>query len=154
MTEYEKLYTVDDIAKMTSLTSRTIRNYLKDGSLQGKKIGGQWRFTMKDIEGLFNHNGVAEEIKRNNRQDVQDFLDGVGPDFDGEFQVCTIADYYCGDAAAGKKMCDRLMTVINDPDGNFPMAKFHYDYIEKEKKARFVLFGTPDFIIRTLELMK
>lgn len=37
MAEFDKLYTVEDIAKMTSLTSRTIRNYLKNGSLTGKK---------------------------------------------------------------------------------------------------------------------
>ncbi|MGM8370207.1 helix-turn-helix domain-containing protein, partial (plasmid) [Clostridium perfringens] len=47
MNNFEKLYTIEDIAKMTRLTSRTIRNYLKDGILEGKKIGGQWRFTMK-----------------------------------------------------------------------------------------------------------
>ena len=55
MEEFEKLFTVEDIAQMTSLTSRTIRNYLKNGTLQGNKIGGQWRFTMDNIRQLFNN---------------------------------------------------------------------------------------------------
>jgi excisionase family DNA binding protein len=42
-----KLYTVEDIAKITGLTSRTIRNYLRNGSLDGKKLVGNgvllWR---------------------------------------------------------------------------------------------------------------
>ena len=39
MGEFEKLYTVDDIAKLTMLTTRTIRKYLKDGLLTGQKSG-------------------------------------------------------------------------------------------------------------------
>ena len=39
----EKYYTISDIAKLTRLTDRTIRNYLANGSLNGKKVGGQWR---------------------------------------------------------------------------------------------------------------
>ena len=49
----QKLYTVADVAELTGLTSRTIRNYLKDGTLQGRKIGVQWRFTEEDINRLF-----------------------------------------------------------------------------------------------------
>jgi len=38
----QKLYTVADVAELTGLTSRTIRNYLKDGTLRRRKIGVQW----------------------------------------------------------------------------------------------------------------
>lgn len=49
----EKLYTVSDVAKLTGMTDRTIRKYLKDGVLKGRKIGVQWRFTEADIQQLF-----------------------------------------------------------------------------------------------------
>ena len=77
MDEFEKLYTVEDIAKMTSLTSRTIRNYLKDGSLQGKKIGGQWRFTMDDIKRLFESSSLSKDMIDHTKQELLDFIDGV-----------------------------------------------------------------------------
>lgn len=51
--EFEKLYTVEDVAQITGLTLRTIRNYLKDGRLKGRRIGVQWRFTAEDIQALF-----------------------------------------------------------------------------------------------------
>jgi predicted transcriptional regulator len=35
--EFSRLYTVEDVAKMTGLTTRTIRNYLKDGRLMDWK---------------------------------------------------------------------------------------------------------------------
>lgn len=154
MDAFEKLYTVEDIAKMAGLTSRTIRNYLKDGSLKGKKIGGQWRFTMKDIERLFDDGGFSKELSGNNRQDVQDFVDGVGPDLQGNIQICTIIDYYCDDHGEAKKMCDTLIAVINDPESRFQSAKFNYEYNAGENKARFTLFGTPDYICKTIGLLK
>ena len=49
----EKLYTVADVARVTGMTSRTIRNYLKDGTLTGQKIGVQWRFTEDEVKKLF-----------------------------------------------------------------------------------------------------
>ena len=74
MDEFEKLYTVEDIAKMTSLTSRTIRNYLKDGSLQGQKIGGQWRFTMENIKRLFKDSAFIGDLSDNNKRQVYNFI--------------------------------------------------------------------------------
>lgn len=154
MNAFEKLYTVEDIANMAGLSSRTIRNYLKDGSLKGRKIGGQWRFTMKDIEQLFDNSSFSKEIKSNCKQDILDFLDGTATDFNSRIQICTIIDYYCDGLMEAKSMCDRLVSIINNHDNTFKMAKFNYEYIESDGKARFTLFGTPDYIGKVLELLQ
>ncbi len=153
MNDFDKLYTVEDIANMTSLTSRTIRNYLKDGSLQGKKIGGQWRFTMENIKQLFDNSSFSKEITNNKKQQILDFIDGVNTDIQGNIQVCTIVDYYCESQDVGKQIRDKLVTVINTQENNLTMAKFDYEFMENESKARFTLFGAPDYIIKTLKLL-
>lgn len=48
----EKLYTVEEVAELASVTGRTIRNYQKSGRLVGRKIGGQWRFTEGEVQRL------------------------------------------------------------------------------------------------------
>ena len=154
MDNFEKLYTVEDIANITGLTSRTIRNYLKNGSLEGKKIGGQWRFTMDNIEKLFNNKDVTEAIHDNKRQEILDFIDGVNTDIKGSIQVCSIVDYYCDNRDAAVDMSNKLVEVINNTDLNDSYARYSYDYIEKEGKARFTLFGSPSFIIKTLALLE
>jgi excisionase family DNA binding protein len=153
MDEFEKLYTVEDIAKMTGFTSRTIRNYLKDGSLQGSKIGGQWRFTMENIKKLFNNGILLIDISRKNRQRILNFINDTNTDIQGKIQVCTIIDYYCENSNAGHQIYKKLVTVINSKDKESPPAKFDYEFIEKQKKARFTLFGNPDYIIKTLQLL-
>lgn len=151
MNEFDKLYTVEDIANITSLTSRTIRSYLKDGTLQGKKIGGQWRFTMENIKQLFDNGSFSKEIANVKKQQVLDFIDGVNTDIHGNIQICTIIDYYCESQKEGKQICDKLIAVINNQENTFSMAKFDFEFEEKENKARFTLFGTPDYIIKTLQ---
>ena len=44
-----EFYTIEDLAAFTGLTDRTLRSYLKDGRLTGKKEDGAWRFTPEDL---------------------------------------------------------------------------------------------------------
>ena len=41
----KELLTIEDLAKMTGLSERTIRNYLADGQLEGEKADGAWRLS-------------------------------------------------------------------------------------------------------------
>ena len=61
----EKLYSVEEVAEMTAVTTRTIRNYLRKGVLTGTKIGGQWRFRQEDIMHMFNQEKNASDFPRN-----------------------------------------------------------------------------------------
>lgn len=152
MNELDKLYTVEDIAKMTSFTSRTIRNYLKDGTLQGRKIGGQWRFTMENIKQLFSNSIFLGDMSRKNRQQVLNFISGTNVNSQNKIQVCTIVDCYCESPKTGQQIYEKLVTVINTKDDGIP-AKFDYEFSEKQNKARFTLFGNPDYIVKTLQLL-
>lgn len=155
MNNFEKLYTIEDLAEMTRLTSRTIRNYLKDGILEGKKIGGQWRFTMKDIEKFFGNSKTNQDISTNYNNEVIDFLEGKNTDSQKEVQICTIIDFHCKNILEGKELSKKLITIINeDEEAVKNGAKFSYEYIKNFSKARFTLFGDSEFIIKTLKTLE
>ncbi|MDZ4993187.1 helix-turn-helix domain-containing protein [Clostridium perfringens] len=155
MNNFEKLYTIEDIAEMTRLTSRTIRNYLKDGILEGKKIGGQWRFTMKDIEKFLDNSKTNQDISTTYNNEVIDFLEGKNTDSQKEVQICTIIDLNCKNILEGKELSKKLMTIINeDEEAVKNGAKFSYEYIKDSSKARFTLFGDSEFIIKTLKTLE
>ena len=50
-------YSIEDLATFTGLTDRTLRSYLKEGRLTGRKEDGAWRFTPEDLEKLFQDEG-------------------------------------------------------------------------------------------------
>ncbi|MFC1947332.1 helix-turn-helix domain-containing protein [Chloroflexota bacterium] len=151
MEEFEQLFTVEDIAKMTSLTSRTIRNYLKNDTLQGSKIGGQWRFTMENIRQLFDNSTFSNDLSRKNRLRVLNFVNNKIPGNRGDIRICTIIDYFCESQNDGHRMYEKLVTAINNKPEDSSPAEFDYEYIDKDSKARFTLFGNSDFIIKSLQ---
>lgn len=150
----EKLYTVDDIADFTNLTTRTIRNYLKEGILKGKKIGGQWRFTKQNIDELLNDNNAKVEMIDTNNQFLMDFVNGINTDISGELQICTIVDYYCPVIEFASQLSQNFSDVISGSTDNKNYAKYNYYYNEHEQKARYIFFGTPDYIIKTMEILR
>ena len=45
-------YNLNEIAMITGLTTRTLRNYLKADLLKGAKISGSWSFTEEELDSL------------------------------------------------------------------------------------------------------
>ncbi len=145
MLEYDKLYTVEDVAQKTGLTDRTIRNYLKDGRLKGKKIGGQWRFTADDIEALFCTPGEEKDSKSDSLFDSP--CAQVNPD------VYTVVEYEC-DRVMANELSARMRAEMDNIANNYIGSKFEYIYNEKEKRARFVLRGGADFVSAMLKIVR
>ena len=45
-----ELYDVKQVAEILKITPRTVMNYIQQGKLKGRKIGGKWKFTREAIE--------------------------------------------------------------------------------------------------------
>ncbi len=138
MLEYNKLYTVEDVANRTGLTDRTIRNYLRDGKLKGKKIGGQWRFTVDDIEALFHTPGdnVGGRDAAFNEPCTK-----VNPD------VYAVVEYEC-DPETADDLSERLRAEA--AAGSF-MGNIECSYNNNAARAKFVLRGSADFVAAMLK---
>lgn len=71
MKEY---YTIGELAQMTGLSTRTLRNYLNAGTLQGEKDEGVWRFSARDLEDFYADSGVKRAIKATQKAIYYDYL--------------------------------------------------------------------------------
>ena len=47
------LYSVAELSEKLNVTTVTIRNYLKEGKLKGKKVMGRWLISEEDATQLF-----------------------------------------------------------------------------------------------------
>jgi len=108
---------------------------------------------MENIKQLFSNSSFLGDISSKNKRQILNFINGVDIGMQGTIQVCTIIDYYCENAKEGQKIYEKLVKVINSKDEGSPPAKFNFEFIEKQKKARFTLFGDPDYIIKNLQLL-
>ena len=70
----DKTYDLNEVAMMSGLSTRTLRNYLNQGFLKGDKTNRTWRFTVEDIEHFFAEPFVKESLRIKRTAAVFDFL--------------------------------------------------------------------------------
>jgi excisionase family DNA binding protein len=49
----ERLLTLREAAEVLRLSTRTVREYVQRGEIQGRIIGGRWRFRRADLDAFF-----------------------------------------------------------------------------------------------------
>ncbi len=52
--ELRELYLVEEVAQILRMGKRTLYEYLKDGRLKAKKIGGKWTIKEEDLREFIN----------------------------------------------------------------------------------------------------
>lgn len=67
-------YSINDLARMTGLTTRTLRNYINAGTLSGEKDEGVWRFSGRDLETFFANSGVQRAVRAAQKAILYDYL--------------------------------------------------------------------------------
>lgn len=67
-------YTLNNIATMTGLTTRTLRNYIQMGLLTGEKVDGAWRFSEEQLYAFMGHPTVRQGMHAKQNAIVTNFL--------------------------------------------------------------------------------
>lgn len=104
------MYNINDLATMTGLSTRTLRNYLKVGVLDGEKIDGVWQFSEEDLGKLFQNPAVAPSIQAKRSALVFDFLADRKKRTN---QMCVVLDLAADDEEA-QGVSDFFCQAVND----------------------------------------
>lgn len=141
------LLTVDQLAQMLDMHPRTIRRYIREEQLKATKVGGEWRIKKEDAEMFIG--SKLEEFKSEAMDDIQAFIEGKDSEVDGKLQVCTVIDCYV-ETEEAVKISEIIMRLMNENDPSRGKAKFQYFFDDKEKKGRYIIWGTPTFVGKVL----
>ncbi|MBP3040334.1 helix-turn-helix domain-containing protein [Bacillaceae bacterium Marseille-Q3522] len=145
------MFSVEELARELNVTTRTIRNYLRDGKLKGTKIGGQWRFSK---ENLFEFIGHDDSYEAKNGL-VYRFLEEK---HDKEVSVIVL-DFSVDSLEILDTLRERIVNYYNEVyEGENRI--FQYQLLPKQV-ARFTLIGPipyvlgfSDWIYRLAETLK
>jgi hypothetical protein len=88
-----KYYTINQVAMMTGLTTRTLRNYINSSVLTGEKIDGVWQFSEEDLSAMISNPMVKPSIQAKNKGVVFDFLAEEKKQVN---EICMILDLHVG----------------------------------------------------------
>ena len=56
------LYDVETLSKLLGIQERTIRRYLREGKLKGRKMARKWYVTEQSLQEYFEQPGELEEV--------------------------------------------------------------------------------------------
>ena len=133
------IYSIDDISKMTMLSTRTIRNYIKLGLLNGSKTNGYWQFTSDDISKFMNNDYVTQSLNTKRNSLIYDYILN---DCKSINSVCSIYDYPVENNVEAKSLYNKIVKKINSNEYN--NLKFSYNY--SNNMVRIILIGDPNEI--------
>lgn len=134
-----RFMTVDQVAEILQVTGKSVRDFIAAGELRASKIG-QWRITADDLRDF---------IDRRSNRAVTTFLDDSRAQPKGTLVACTIIDYYTDDP---KPLMKRILDAVNaQPAEGFP--NFSYTYAPETGRARYTVWGKPEFLTQLLGLV-
>lgn len=139
----ENLYTINQVATMTGLTARTIRNYLKSGLISGEKINGVWMFTADEFGDMVNSPAIKPSVQAKSNAVVYDF---IANDRKKVNRICTILDL-CAEENEAKEISQFFCDTINSyPDAGDLSFKFEWH----SRNVRVILEGTEETVMDIL----
>lgn len=138
-----EFYTINDIATMTGLTTRTVRNYMKMGLLEGEKVDGTWQFSIEAVSDFMANKNVQPSIQAKKNGVVFDFLANR---YKKTNEICTILDFPVSQEEAMEISNFFCQETCREDIGDM---KFSFDY--NNGIARVILKGTEDFVSEVMK---
>lgn len=126
------MYTIDQLSLITGLTTRTLRNYLKSGILQGSKDTGIWQFTDWQVLEFVRHPSVRPSIQAKQHAIIYDFLTEQNQT---ENELCILLNRTLEKTAA-QEIADFFCDEVN----KLSHVRFAFSY--DSGKAHYILKGT------------
>lgn len=134
------MYTADQVAEILHLHPKTVRKFIRQGKLKARKVGKQWRVTESNLKHF-----IGDEI-------LPDAEDKEKPGLEKnrenkpKVQVSSIIDIYVNNIEEATRIANSIFALLNCKDPGYGNVRCDHLYREDEKKARFILWGTPRFM--------
>lgn len=135
------MYSMNDLAVMTGLTTRTIRNYIRLGLLDGEKVDGVWQFTGEQFSAFIENPSVRPSLEAKNKAIVYDFL---VDDRKNSNAACVILDFKV-DSDEAEEISDHFCEAAGQVRG----IRLSYRY--ENGNARVILSGPEDSVQEILQ---
>ena len=138
----DRNYSLNDLALMTGFTTRTLRNYIKQGLLNGEKQNGVWQFTADEIDRFFREPFVKEGLRIKQNSTIFDFMANRNKT---QKRSCVILDIPSS-VKKGNEISAFFCDKINDVED----VMFNYSW--DNGTCRVILTGVADSVAEVMKI--
>lgn len=134
-------FSIDDMALITGLSTRTIRNYIADGFLEGDKSSGAWQFTAEQVDAFLQNQSVMPTLRSKKNAIVYDFL---GTPHKEQDRMCVVLDLPSDAAGRASLLLCKYMCEIE------AKSELHFASDSSGKTSRIILSGRDSDVMALL----
>ena len=134
----KETFSINDIALITGLSTRTIRTYVSAGILSGTKTNGKWSFTPGQVDAFLQDKAVRPSLRARKNAIVYDFI-GAKP-FKQD-KICIILDLASSESRSAPLFFLQKLTECD------PGAELHYASDPLGTGVRLILSGSPKDVL-------
>lgn len=132
----KEMYSPQEVAKILDVHVKTVRRYLRDGTLMGQKVGGAWKIPASEIK---------KQLDVSLPTDFEKVQEVLSPS-ESHVRRCLIVEIDVKTTEEASKYAQAMMAVINSQDYKGCNFKFHLD----QQVAKFILNGTSKYMVDML----
>lgn len=139
----QEMYTINHVALMSGLSSRTIRNYMKMGFIEGEMINGVWHFSAEAVGDFFANPNVAPAIRAKRNALIYDFL---ADDCKQQDEMCAVID-----ERATLEDANTISEFFCDAINREWSGIIRFGFTFNENRVRVILTGPEDAVQMLLD---
>jgi excisionase family DNA binding protein len=136
----EKLYSPDQVADLLSLHVRTVRGYVRDGSLKAVRIGKQYRIAHEDLEAFAGRSLTPPPAETAGRQ--------------RHVEVSSIVEIDAVSAETAGRLTTLLVAAAGNRRQGDPPLRVETAYDEERARMKVILLGDLTDSSRLLEYIQ
>ncbi len=138
-----KLYAINELSIILNLHPKTILRFIKEGKIKANKIGRTWRVTEDELKS-FCHGELATH-------DVP----VLKPDYDtlhDRITISAVIEIKEQNSEEASRISNMFMAVLNSETDPNNRSRFDFFYYPEIEKAKYVFYGSADFVTRIIEM--
>mgnify|MGYP003291945054 CR=1 FL=1 len=135
----KEMYSINDVAEMTGFTTRSLRNFIQMGFLDGEKIDGVWQFTAEEYEKFISNPNVSAGLKSKENMVVFDYLSDSEKENN---RACVILDLKVHTVEEMTEISDYFCGAVS----NVESGRFELKISKRKDYVRIILTGAEDLV--------
>lgn len=140
------LYSVDDLHNELGISKMTIRAYLRDGRLKGKKFGVSWYVTEESLKAFFSEPSSEPDIDQASIPKSQKIEDSLVQDSYEDLSPYTYIVQGINDLVSESEECETVEEVINVLEEQAIISLFQVSTIRKKDGKLIDVLKAREFI--------
>jgi hypothetical protein len=140
------LYSVDDLHNELGISKMTIRAYLRDGRLKGKKFGVSWYVTEESLKAFFSEPSTEPDIDQASIPKSQKIEDSLVQDSYEDLSPYTYIVQGINDLVSESEECETVEEVINVLEEQAIISLFQVSTIRKKDGKLIDVLKAREFI--------